>query len=442
MRKEQVIAGRPSGSEHRRLGLVTTTALVVASMVGTGVFTTTGLLTKDVPSAAGILLCWVVAGLASLCGALAYAELGVAFAASGGEYHFLSRLMHPMVGFLSAFVSLVVGFAAPLAAVALAFGSYLTVFVDIDPRVSAAALIVVLSLLNIWRVSTGARFQNAFTVGKVALIVGVVALGLPRGDWSLLASDGELATVLVSPGFAVGLLWVSFAYTGWNAGVYVAGEVADPVRTLPRALVAGTLLVTVLYLALNVVFLSAAPLSALAGKLEVGHEAALHLFGQGGARVLSAIIALGLVSTVGAICVTGPRIYEAVGRDIPRLRFLARRTEDGGPIYAVLIQTGLALVMLLSARFEDLLIYTGFTLSIFGGLAVSAVFLLRRRDDIETPYRMPGFPITPLLYVALMVWMIVAGIVERPITAAFGGGTLLVGAALYRLTGGYEVDST
>ncbi len=431
---------------RRRLGLWTTTALVVASMVGTGVFTTTGLLASDMPSAAAILACWLVAGLAALCGALAYAELGAAFGESGGEYYFLSRLMHPAVGFLSAFVSLVVGFAAPLAAIALAFGAYLEVFVSIDPRVSGAALVLVLSALNGWRVSAGAGFQNAFTIGKVLLIAGFVVLGWPRGDSQLLRPGTDFLPVLVSPGFAVGLLWVSFAYTGWNAGVYVAGEVKDPVRTLPRALVAGTLIVTCLYVALNAVFLSSAPIGALAGKVEIGHTAASHLFGERGGRVMSAIIGLGLVSTVAAICLTGPRIYEAVGRDVPRLSFLALRRGRSGPIYAVLAQTLLALIMMVSARFEDLLLYTGFTLSLFGGLAVFSVFLLRRRRDIPAPYRMPGYPLTPLLYVALMLWMMIAGILEKPVTALAGAGTLLCGLVLYAVTkppnGGYHRDST
>jgi APA family basic amino acid/polyamine antiporter len=429
--REEEVAGR-----QKKYGLVTTTALVVASMVGTGVFTTTGLLTKDVPSAAGILICWIVAGLAALCGALAYAELGVAFGKSGGEYYFLSRLVHPAVGFVSAFVSLVVGFAAPLAAIALAFGAYLKIFVDIDPRLSGGVLLVVLSALNAWRVTAGARFQDVFTIGKVLLVVCFIVLGLPHGDFSRLAFDAELGGVILSPGFAIGLIWVSFAYTGWSAGAYVAGEVEDVTRTLPRALVFGTLLVTVLYVALNAVFLSAAPLDQLAGKVEVAHEAAKHLFGARGANVTSAIVGIGLIATVGALCVTGPRIYEAVGRDIKPLRFLAVRREGGGPIYASVAQAALALVMMLSARFEDLLIYTGFTLSIFGGLAVGCVFLLRRRDDIESPYRMWGYPVTPLLYIALTLWMIIAGIIERPATAAFGGATLVVGYVLYLVTKG------
>jgi len=406
----------------------------VASMIGTGVFTTTGLLVKDIPSAMGILGVWLVSGLAALCGALAYAELGATFAASGGEYHFLSRLFHPALGFVSAWSSLIVGFSAPLAAVALAFGNYLGVFFPgLPPTVSGALLIIGLSAVNIWRVSAGTGFQNLFTLGKVVLIIGFVVMGLLWGEPGRLVVE-EQPSVLssaVSPGFAVGLLWVSFAYTGWNASAYVAGEVKNPGKVLPFALVTGTLVVTVLYVAINAVFLAAAPLDELAGKVEVGHVAATHLLGAEGARVISAIIALGLVSTVGAIVVTGPRVYEAVGRDHPKLAFLARRSRRGGPEVAILLQSVLALVMMATARFETLLIYIGFTLSIFAGLTVCGVFVLRRRKELKAPYRMWGYPVTPCLFVALMAWMVVHGVRERPETALAGLGTIAVGLLVY-----------
>ena len=421
-------------AQARQLGLLTTTSLVVASMVGTGVFTTTGLLTTDIPSASGILWCWLVAGVAALCGALAYAELGAALAENGGEYHFLSRLLHPAAGFVSAFVSLIVGFSAPLAAIALAFGHYLAVFVpDLSAPVSGAALIVVVSALNLWRISASARFQDVFTMGKVVLIVVFVVLGWPRGRPELLLAGEPLWPVLASPGFAVGLLLVSFAYTGWNAASYVAGEVTNPAKVLPRALVAGTALVTALYLGLNAVFLRAAPLDRFAGRVDVGHVAAAQLFGDFGGRVLSGIIALGLVSTVGAIVVTGPRIYEAVGRDLPRLSFLARRSARGGPVLAICLQGGLALVMMVSASFDQLLTYIGFTLSVFAALSVAAVFVLRRKK-IVSPFRMPGYPITPLCFMALMSWMVVSGIRERPEAALAGLGTVVAGLLFYRLS--------
>ncbi len=438
--REVAEAGNEAAGPKRRLGTLTAFSLVVASMVGTGVFSTTGMLVADLPSAPGILLCWLVGGLAALCGALAYAELGAAFASNGGEYHFLARLVHPAVGFLSAFVSLLVGFAAPLAAVALSFGHYLGAMgVAVDPRLSGGALVIGLSALNAWRVSAGAHFQNVFTLGKVGLIVAFVVLGLPRGDTTLLAAGAPLGDVVPTSGFAAGLLQISFAYTGWNAAVYVAGEVKEPHKVLPRALVTGTLAVTILYVAINAVFLSAGPLSAVEGKVEVGHVAATLLFGARGGIILSAIIALGLVSTVGAMLVTGPRIYEAVGRDVPRLSFLAHRPEGGGPIWGVVIQAVLAIAMMLVAKFDALLSYIGFTLSIFAALAVACVFLVRRRG-IALPFRMPGYPVTPVVFLLLMVWMIVSGVLVKPAAALAGLGTLVAGLLVYRVTRADEVS--
>jgi APA family basic amino acid/polyamine antiporter len=240
---------------------------------------------------------------------------------------------------------------------------------------------------------------------------------------------------VLSPGFAVGLLWVAFAYTGWSASAYVAGEVADPARALPRALVGGTLLVSVLYLALNAVFLAAAPMADLVGQVKIGHVAACHLLGRVGGRAITAIVTVGLVSTVGAMIVTGPRIYEAVGRDFPRLRWLTDRGSAGGPRLATALQSALALVMMLSARFDALLSYMGFTLSVFGALAVCGVFVLRRRGQ-SSRFRMPGYPLTPLLFVALMAWMVLWGMLETPASALAGLGTVAVGLVVYRLCRG------
>lgn len=417
------------------MGVTTAASLVVSSMIGTGVFTTAGLMTRDVPSAWGILACWGVAGLAALCGALCYAELGAAYPESGGEYLFLSRLVHPALGFLSAFTSLIVGFSAPLAAIAMAFGDYLSVFVPVPPKASGAVLIVGMSLLNVWSVRLGARLQDLATVGKIAAIVIFIGVGAFFGELEHLTGGPPLTHVIPTSGFAVGLLFVSFSYTGWSAATYVAGEVADPGRALPRALIGGTLLVTILYVALNAVFLAAAPLDALTGQIKVGHVAAVHLFGEGGGRLLSGVIALGLVSTVGAIAITGPRIYEAVGRDFPALGILARRRPGEGPQNAVAVQGALALLMLFTASFEQLMIYIGFTLSIFGALTVGCVFILRAKGT-PRPFSTPGHPIVPLVFMALMLWMIVSGIRERPFAALYGLGTLALGLVVYAVAKG------
>jgi APA family basic amino acid/polyamine antiporter len=416
------------------MGLGTATALVIASMVGTGVFTTTGLLVELLPSAPAAIACWAVGGVMALCGALSYAELGAAMPENGGEYHFLSRLFHPCVGFLSAWVSLIVGFGAPLAAVALAFGQYAAVFAPgLSPRVAGGTLILVLSLVNAWRVTTSAGLQNVLTYGKVLLIVGFIVLGGWLGSLDRLVAPvaAPLLPTVTSSGFAVGLLLVSFSYFGWNAAAYVAGEVRDPGRVMPRSLALGTAVVMVLYVLLNAVFFAAAPLSALAGKVEVGHVAAVALLGSGGGKALSAVVTLGLLSTVGALIVTGPRVYEAVGAEVPRLSWLAARSGRGGPGRAIALQSSLALVMLATAGFEALLTYIGFTLSIFSGLTVLGVFVLRRRTGGAVPFRTPGYPVTPLVFVALMAWMVVHAVVRTPGTAAAGAVTVVVGLGVY-----------
>lgn len=418
---------------RRTIGTVTATGLVVASMIGGGVFITTGNLLKTVPSPAAVLLCWVVGGIAALCGALSYAELGVALADNGGEYQYLSKLYHPAVGFVSAWVSLVVGFAAPTAAISVVFGAYLRGFFPaLHPTAVAAVLIVALSALNVWRVSASSGFQNAMTIGKVLLVLGFAVMGLTLGEPSRLALGAQpLGEVLRTPGFAVGLLVVSFAYTGWGASSYVAGEVEEPAKVLPRALVGGTLLVTVLYVLLNAAFLASAPIEELQGTFEVARIAAIRLLGERGGGLVSGIIAMGLVSTIGAMIVTGPRVYEAVGRDYPRLGWLSSRRATGGPFAATLMQAALSLGML-AVDVDRLLEYIGFTLSITAGLAVGGVFVLRKRG-IRGAFQTPAYPVSPAVFIALMTWSAVSGLLERPAAGLVGLATVAAGLVAWRL---------
>lgn len=450
------MSANPSSTDQgvqRRLGALTATLLVVASMVGTGVFTTTGIVLSDVPSATAVLVAWLLGGLLALSGALSYAELGAALPRNGGEYQLLGRIYHPAVGFVAGWVSLVVGFSAPIAASALAFGSYLAAVVpDVPPVAAAVVLIAALAALHGFDVRLGSGVQNAFTIGKILLVVGfalvggLVAAGFVGGPAPSPAVGPEatlptalaapspvpLSDAILSPAFAVALILVSFAYCGWNGAVYIAGEVRRPGRTLPAALLVGTALVVVLYLALNLVFLAAAPLPALAGKVEVGHVAAERLFGSEAGSVLSSLIALALVSSVSAMLMAGPRVYEAMGADHPPLRVLARRTGRGGPAIAAGLQAVVAIVMVLTASFGTLLAYIGFTLSISGGLTVIGVFVLRRREpSLERPYRTWGYPVTPAAFVALSAWMIVHTLWERPEAALPGLGTLAAGVLLW-----------
>lgn len=418
---------------HTRLiGPLTATLLVVASMVGAGAFTTTGMLLSGLESPIAALIAWLVGGMIALFGALSYAELVAALPRNGGEYQLLSRLYHPTLGFVAGWISLVVGFSAPIAATALAFGTYLeAIMPSVNSMVTGLVLIIVLSVLHGARVRLGGGVQNVFTIAKVLIILVFICVGLFSIDTvHLLDTDAETTLKdIISPGFAIGLIFVSFAYSGWNGAAYLAGEIRDPARSLPLALAGGTSLVMLLYLGLNIVFLGSGPSAELVGQEAVGHVAAVNLFGDHAGKILSGVISLLLVSSVSAMIMTGPRVYQAIGQDHETLKFLRIQGEGQGPVYAIALQAVVAIVMLLTSSFGALLTYIGFTLSIFAGLTVYGVFHLRRREpDLPRPYRVWGYPWTPAMFIALSAWMVIYTLIERPLVAV--SGLLTVGSGL------------
>ena len=421
----------------RRIGALTCVLLIIANMIGVGVFTTTGALLRDIGSANAVLVAWLVGGIAAVCGALAYAELGAAMPHNGGEYQLLSRIYHPALWFTAGWISLVVGFSAPLALMAIVFGTYLHLIVPSVPALlSGSVMLVLLSVLHAADVGLGSRFQNLFSLGKVLLISGFIVAGLLFCDPSRIAAASSglpLWDAVGSGAFARGLIPIAFTYTGWNAAAYLAGEFKNPERTLPLSLVTGTVIVTALYLGLNFVFLASAPAAVLVRANEdIGHVAATHLFGNDAGRFVSFMIVLGLVSTMGALIMTGPRVYEAMGRDYPALRLLTVRSAGGGPVTATLLQAAVSLAMLLTASFGTLLDYIGFTLSLVALLTVLGVCVLRIREpSLPRPYRMWGYPATALAFVLLQVWMMAHSLIGTPQVALSGVGTLLSGLVLY-----------
>ena len=430
--------GGDPGALPRRIGGPTATLLVVGSMVGTGIFTTPGFVVRDVGAPLAALAAWALGGALALCGALSYAELAAALPANGGEYRLLGRIYHPAAGFAAGVVSLVVGFSAPIAASALAFGHYLGAAVPgVAPVPAAVALVLLLAALHATHVRAGGRVLAATTALEVALAAAFVAAGLLRGEPSrLLGPPAPTLAGVASPAFAVALVYVSFAYGGWNGAVYVAGEVRDPSRNLPRALLVGTSAVVALYLALNAVFLSAAPAAEIGGVVEVGHVAATRLLGPRAGRWLSGLVALVLASSVSAMLMAGPRVYAAMGLDHPRLAILARRTRHGGPAVAVALQAALAVGMIATSGFGALLRYVGFTLSLVAGLTVLGVIVLRVREPgLARPYRTWGYPVTPLLFVGLSAWMAVHAVLRVPGAALAGLGTVAGALALHALLG-------
>jgi APA family basic amino acid/polyamine antiporter len=425
---------RPLGSAHA-------TALVIANMVGTGVFTTTGVLLPTLGSAGAVLAVWAVSGLLALCGAAVYAELGTMMPEAGGEYVYLSRALHPAAGFLAGWVGILVGFATPTGAAALAFARYLHVAAPGMPQTPVAiVLVVALTVVHMTHVRFGAHLQTAVTGLVVALIlffvVGAAVSG--RGDWAhvtqSLAAGPSAAPAPKVGAFAVGLVTVGYAYLGWNAVSYVAGEVRDPSRVLPSALVAGTATVTVLYLALNFVFLWSVPPQALAGKIEVASVAAQALFGPRGAPLLSILVAFAVAGCASAMIVAGSRITVAMADDGVFFRALGRRGRHGAPFAAVALQGAIAAAAALTTAFDRILVFVGFTLNLTAGAAVAAAFVLRRRQPLAArPYRALGWPVSGFLFLALVAGMTVFAIRDRPFESAAGLGTLAAGGVAYAI---------
>jgi APA family basic amino acid/polyamine antiporter len=401
-------------------------------MVGSGVFTTSGFLLSDLGSPALVLAVWGIAGVLALAGATAYAELGTLLPRAGGEYVYLSAAYHPAVGFSSGFVSLVAGFAAPIAAASLAFGRYAaTLWPGTSPRLCAALLILAATLLHASGTRRGGRAQLALTALNLTLVLGFVllALGAPG------ASPGRLVQISAAPpaAFAVALIYASYSYLGWNAAAYVAGELREPRRSLPIALLAGCGAVTLLYVLLNAAFLASAPTSTLAGRVEVAHTAAEALWGGSAARLVSALVCVALAGHVSALIMTGPRVYAAMAEDGLLWPAFARRGRGGAPFVSVIVQGALALVAVLSATFEALLLYIGLLLGLSTILAVAAVFVLRRRLPHGAAFRTRLHPWAPLAYLGLSIWMTVHAAVARPRESLAGLLTLVAGLAAYSL---------
>lgn len=417
----------------RRLGFAAALATVVANVVGTGVFTTLGFQVQGITDGFALLAAWGIGGLIALAGALSYGELAATIRGSGGEYRFLGRIYHPGLGTIAGWVSIVVGFAAPIALAGMALGRYAGPLVGVPGRTLGLLAIVAATGVHLLAPETGGRFQVVVTTLKVLLILAFVGAGLWQGPVAGYDFAPTAASVgqITSGSFALSLIFVSYAYSGFNAAAYIQGEVVDAERTVPRALALGTLLVAALYLALNWIFLRTTPLGDLTGQLEVGAIVAERVFGPDGGRLMSALIALLLISTISAMTLAGPRVIEAMAADLPPLRPLAERSSTGAPARAVLLQGALAVAFVLTDAFEAVLIYAGFALTLFSLLAVVGVLVLRVREpDLPRAYRTWGYPWTPLFFAGFSLWTLIVVARDRPIEAVGGAVTLGIAALL------------
>ena len=423
--------------------MITASSLVVASMIGTGIFTTSGLLADLLPSPPWVLACWLAGGLVALSGALCYAELSTRMPEQGGEYLYLSRLFHPALGFLSGWTSLVVGFAAPIAAAAMAFSSYAASsapgLVQGSGRIwgekaLAVVVIILFSALHALAVRIGGAVQSALTVTKIAVVLALPTVGLLAGESPgpgfLFSAAHESAD---GRSLATAMLLVMFSYSGWNASTYLAGEVRRPRTTLPVSLIAGTAMVMILYLAVNALVLSAVPYELIKGNVTAIQMAATWSLGHGAAEVVGLLIGASLLSSLSAMTMTGPRIYYAMARDGLFFRFAgAVRADHGVPALSVVLQGTVACGMVLAGRFEQILVYLGYALGLFPLLAVSGLFVARRRQiGEESAARVWGYPLVPVFFIASNLAMLILAWARCPRESGAALATVALGLPFY-----------
>jgi APA family basic amino acid/polyamine antiporter len=432
--------------KQHKIGFNTAVSIVIANMIGTGVFTSLGFQVLGIESGFALIILWVVGGILALCGALTYGEIGAAFPESGGEYNYLSKLYHPAVGFISGWVSVTVGFAAPIAAAAVALGQYVSkVYPSVNAVVLALSIIAIITLIHSINLKAGSLFQRIFTIVKVVCIVMFVGFGLfhvPEHTVNF-SADTKAWNDIFSKGFAISLIYVTYAYSGWNAASYISGEMKDAKRNLPKALFVGTLIVMVIYTLLNYVFLYSVPIPELKGVLEVGYLSANKIFGVQVGQFMSLVIAVLLISTISAMVLAGPRVMKSMGTDIKGLRFFAVSNKNNVPYVAIIFQSIIAAVLVLTSSFQSLITYVGFTLNLFTFLTVAGIFILRfKHKHIETSYKTFLYPITPLLFLSIILFILVYIMIEKPVESLYGLGTVLLGLFVYFITNKKEDKTT
>lgn len=441
-----------TGTLQRHLRLRSATALVIANMIGAGIFTTTGFQAADLRHPLLIFALWVVGGILALLGALCYAELGAMMPEAGGEYVYLRETYGPAFGFMSAFVSLTAGFSAAIASATESFVVYLGTFVPFlsEERVLiggigvvdfvAVAIVWLLVGIHLRPVRSGTGFNDAITalkvVGIVAILLAAAALG--RGEAANLvtpsASFAELERGDLFAAMGTSLIFVMFCYAGWNAAAYVASEMEDPQRDLPRALLLGTGTVLLLYVGLNAVYLYGASVDELAGQVEVGVVASRTLFGGWGVGLVTGVLCASILASASAMTFAGPRVYWALGKDFAPFAALARTRPGGAPAVALAAQGMVTSAFILSGRVDQIQQYAGFTLSLFASLAVSCVIVLRvRLPKAERPFRALGYPVTPVLFLVVSLWMMYWALQGRPVESALGLGTVVLGGVIFAL---------
>jgi len=429
----------------KKFSIYTAISLVVANMIGTGVFTSLGFQVIDMNSGFAIILLWIIGGIVALTGAFCYAELSTLFPRSGGEFNYLSNLYHPAIGFMAGWISLSVGFAAPIAAASIALGEYLTSSINLPHNIYgfsylsttmiiSIVVIILLSIIHSYDKIIGAVFQNIFTVFKFLFIIVLIIIGIINGNYSGVdfSINKQSLSQILSPAFAISLYFVAYSYSGWNASAYISGEVNNPTKSIPLSLIAGTFTVTMLYVLLNFMFLYTVSIPDMAGKVDVGFIYATNILGTNGGKVFGLIISILLVSSVSSMIITGPRINQVIGEDFYMFKLLARKNKKDIPIISILLQAIIAIIYIITSTFEQVITFIGFTLNLFTMLTVIGMVIYRyRHPEIERKYKVPLFPFVPIIFLMINTWILIYGLIYKPKESIYGILISMFGLVLY-----------
>lgn len=442
------MSNKETNQLERKLELFPITNIVIANMIGAGIFTTSGLLMADLNNPLLMMLLWLVGGIIALCGALAYGELGAAMPQAGGEYIFLSRLYHPLFGFLSGWVSFIVGFSAPIAASSIGFSEYFsrafpTLFEwgssngllnpEILKKILSVFIILLFTSIHLRGIEFGSMVQNYLTVLKVGLVVILILAGLSlgRGDYTHFFQGIEFTFNFAGwKTIGLSLMWIMFSYSGWNAATYIGSEIKNPSKILPLSLLLGTAIVIVLYLCLNILFIYAIPPEEMKGVISIGGLAMGNLFSSSVEIIFSLLISFALFSSLSAFIILGPRVYYSMAKEGYFFKSISKvHPTYHVPSKAILLQAAISIIMVLSGTFDQILTYMGFALGIFPILAVLGVFKLRYLQ--KNPFMFPGFPYTTSLYILAGLFMLTLAFFERPIESSIAVLTVLTGVPVY-----------
>lgn len=412
----------------KKIGWKTATAIVISNMVGTGVFTSLGYQVPELHNTFTIILLWTIGGILALIGAFIYAELGAHFKQSGGDYIYLSRTYHPIMGYITSWVSLIVGFSGPIALAALAMAKYLGFE---NERSTAILIIIIIAVFQCFSLKVSSRFQNIFAVLKVAFIIVLILIGISisPSPTNALLWDNSWTHEIIVPAFASSLVFVTYAYTGWNSASYIVEEIEKPKVNLPKALIIGTVFVTVSYVLVNFVFLKHASIEQMEGKEDIANIAFTNILGVRGVKWISYLIALQLVSTISGYLWVGSRVTQATAKENHLWSYLGKENKNRIPIWAVVAHTLISILIILSGKFEEIFIYTAFVLQLLSTAAVSTSLFIKKKDRVL--FKGNIFLLMPVIFLLFSFYILYFTFVNHPRESIIGLGIIGAGMTLY-----------